>query len=229
MAKVKFGGGVSDIRGSIGGTVFSRNSSGAYMREKVSPVNPNTPRQSVVRGRLTLLSKFWQTLNSGLRIAWKNFANQHPVTNAFGAQVTLSGSLMFNRVNGVVLNLGGTILSTPPPNFDIPDVVVTEIVTNGTAREFVSGFEVVPATAGLFFQVSIAGPHSPGKEFVKNLLRFAGSDDISAGASGSNILLPPRFNEFVTGSTYTASMSFASVANGAVSTPVIQQFIPVAP
>ena len=229
MAKVKFGSGVADIRGSIGGTVFSRNSSGAYMREKVSPVNPNTPRQSVIRGRLTLLSKNWQTLSKGLRTAWKNFANEHPITNAFGAQVTLSGALMYNRVNSVILNLGGIIINTPPPNFEVPEFELVQIQTVGADPEFGVDFEAVPAVPGLHMQASIAGPHSPGKEFVKNLLRFIGSADVSAGGQNANITLPARFNNFVQGSTYTASISFASSVNGAVSTPVIQQFIPIAP
>jgi hypothetical protein len=49
MAKINFGQTVNDARGKLGGTVFSKNKSGAYTRRKVTPANPRTVAQSRVR------------------------------------------------------------------------------------------------------------------------------------------------------------------------------------
>jgi hypothetical protein len=49
MAKIKFGMMMTDARGKLGGHVFSKNRSGAYVRTKVTPVNGQTTAQTGVR------------------------------------------------------------------------------------------------------------------------------------------------------------------------------------
>lgn len=56
MALVQFGGGILDARGSIGGQVFSKNRFGNYMRARITPVNPNSARQAVVRAIVQALA-----------------------------------------------------------------------------------------------------------------------------------------------------------------------------
>ena len=57
--KLKFGAIVTDGRGKIGGHVASKNRSGAYLRTKVTPSNPNTVAQVQVRSILASLSQSW--------------------------------------------------------------------------------------------------------------------------------------------------------------------------
>ena len=54
--KIKFGAIVVDGRNKIGGHVMSKNRAGAYMRTKVSPVNPRSLDQMSVRSRLSAIS-----------------------------------------------------------------------------------------------------------------------------------------------------------------------------
>jgi len=55
VAKIQFGNIVADARNSVGGVVYSRNTWGAYIRQKVSPVQPRTPRQNEMRANLAEL------------------------------------------------------------------------------------------------------------------------------------------------------------------------------
>ena len=42
MAKIKMTAIVADMRNKLNGSVFSRNRGGAYIRTKVTPINPQT-------------------------------------------------------------------------------------------------------------------------------------------------------------------------------------------
>ena len=70
--KIKFGAIVTDGRGKIGGHVASKNRSGAYMRTKVTPSNPNTASQSQARSILASASQNWRNLTDSQRKAWNN-------------------------------------------------------------------------------------------------------------------------------------------------------------
>lgn len=98
MALVVYGGGVTDLSGSIGGNTFSRNASGAYVRSKSIPVNPQTARQYASRGWFTAASTIWQnTLTELQRQAWRDYAAATGVINRLGQTIYLSGLNMFLR------------------------------------------------------------------------------------------------------------------------------------
>ena len=63
MGLIKFGAFVTDIRKSIGGSTFSRNTYGAYVRNKVTPVNPSTTYQQLVRQYMAQLAQDWSSLS----------------------------------------------------------------------------------------------------------------------------------------------------------------------
>ncbi len=70
MAKVTFGGGISQFQGSIAGNTFSRTKAGPAARNRVKPNNPATPRQMVVRAQLQKASTDWRALTEDQRQAW---------------------------------------------------------------------------------------------------------------------------------------------------------------
>ena len=105
MAKIKFGALAEDARGKIGGVVYSRNQFGGYIREKVSPVQPSTARQTIVRERVTSITKRWfDTLTDAQRLAWIAFAKVTPVPDVFGNPNLLTGINAYLRLNGALLN-----------------------------------------------------------------------------------------------------------------------------
>lgn len=151
MASVKFGNVVSDARGKIGGMVYSRNTSGAYIRTKVTPVNPVSEFSSRSRGIFKTISQLWATgLTDVQRAAWRTFASTHPFTNIFGDALILSGVAMFQAVNRRFGELGVTYLLTPTGDYSsdtvvgydvplftetaaVPISVILNILTAGTA------------------------------------------------------------------------------------------------
>ena len=68
--KILWGALVVDGRRKIGGQVASKNRGGAYMRNKVTPVNPQTAAQTAIRNRLAGLSQAWRALTAAQRAAW---------------------------------------------------------------------------------------------------------------------------------------------------------------
>ena len=68
---------VTAVGGSIGGATAARAKGGVdYLRARVTPTNPNTTRQQVVRTSLGLLSSAWRnTLSAAERLSWIDLAD----------------------------------------------------------------------------------------------------------------------------------------------------------
>ena len=118
MAVIKLGGGVADMRGSIGGTVFSRGPAGAYARQRVKPINPATHLQAAVRARVSYLATAWsKTLIDTERTGWKAFAANTNFTNKVGDTILISGIACYIRLNSLRLQMGLAVQNTAPLAF----------------------------------------------------------------------------------------------------------------
>jgi len=80
MARVVYQNAV--YTGSIGGTTYSRNASGAIARQRVKPTNPNTPAQSQNRSRFGGSSGSWGSVDAAQRAAWNGFGKDSFVGHA---------------------------------------------------------------------------------------------------------------------------------------------------
>ena len=95
MANVRFGGGVVDMRGSIGGNTFSRTRSGSVVRARSNPINPQSPAQVAQRLRMSAANTAWSGMTAAQRVAWETYAANVPVTNAMGEVVYNTGQNWF--------------------------------------------------------------------------------------------------------------------------------------
>lgn len=144
MGKIKWGMMMVDGRGKVGGTVMSRNRSGAYIRNKVTPVNPRSIAQMKARTRLGQLSAQWNDLTEGQRQAWMAMAPNYATTDVFGDLKNPTGKNLFVRLN-TNLDLVGLpsilnpVLPESLPPFDIVN------------------FEAVGAPGGNAMSVTFAG------------------------------------------------------------------------
>lgn len=120
MAKVRPGTTQSEISGSIGGLTYARNRYGSYVRSRSNPVNPNSPGQIAVRAILAAVSRDWSALTDSQRDAWILYADNTPVRDRFGMEVTLTGAAMYNRVNCARLSAGLDTLDAAPTIFGLP-------------------------------------------------------------------------------------------------------------
>lgn len=106
MALIRFPEG-QQRSGSSGGTVFSHNRYGAYIRPRTVPVNPNTDRQVAVRNFVQTLTIAWaDTLTQVQRNGWDLYASLVDWQNKFGDTVHLTGLNHFVRSNVCRLQIG---------------------------------------------------------------------------------------------------------------------------
>ena len=134
MALIKFGGGITEMRGSIAGNVYSRNRYGAYARARTKPVNPNTGYQQVVRAIVTYLTTYWsQTVTSAQRTAWNLYAANVVMLNKLGESVHLSGFNHFIRSNSARIQAGLAIVAAGPTTFELPEADESIVATMSEA------------------------------------------------------------------------------------------------
>ena len=121
MASIKLGPLVSDIRGSIGGTVLSRNNGGAYAKARVCPVNPNSAAQQVVRSIMASMFTFWSALSAGVRTAWGVYAANVSMVNRLGDVINCTGYNMYARTRAVCQRIGIAIPAAAPTIFTLAE------------------------------------------------------------------------------------------------------------
>lgn len=100
MALIRYGSLVSEIRGSINGATFFRTRSGATVRNRIAPINPNTQLQADIRWAFSQVAKRYATLNSQEKDQWDEYARLiSPPTNRLGEKYSPSGRQVFQYCN----------------------------------------------------------------------------------------------------------------------------------
>lgn len=226
MAKVLFGNGVAEMRRSIAGNTFSRNKGGAYARQRVRPINPQTPEQIAARERISLLSKRWGvSLTQPQRDAWTAFAEINTVVDVLGQNLQLSGIQMYIKLNARILVVSGTIIDDAPLNQDVSQIVTataTISLTGGPGLEYTVAFSPTPAVATEELQVFSTPLLSPGISFVKNRIRLIIPDGDTA-VSPIDVLADwqARFGPvLIETAKIVTFLRVLNTLNGAVSVPV---------
>ena len=106
--------------GSIAGTTSSHNRAGQYTRNRRSPVQPvGTGRRAFIRQAFSASSKAWQALTAAQQAAWTSYAASHPITDALGQSVTLTGHQMFVSVATSLQNCGQALPTLPPASASV--------------------------------------------------------------------------------------------------------------
>lgn len=119
MALIRYGEG-QQRSGSMGATVYSRNRSGAYIRARTVPVNPNTDRQIQMRNIVRLLTIAWQNALTALqREAWEVYAHNVTWLNHLGDSIKLTGLNHFMRSNSPRLQNGVARVDDAPTIFNL--------------------------------------------------------------------------------------------------------------
>jgi hypothetical protein len=173
MAKVLFGQGVAEMRGSQAGQTYSRNRGGSYTRNRVTPLNPQSSRQQSVRSSMTELTTAWGVdLSQAQRDGWTAFAQAWPTTDVFGAVIVLTGLQMFVRQNMTLLQAGLPRIDDAPLNLDVQSLLTLSVTVAVGATTFDVDFTPTPLDAGSRFQLFVTPPIQPGISFVKNKLRL---------------------------------------------------------
>lgn len=169
--KIKWGALVVDGRNKIGGQVASKNRHGAYMRNKVTPVNGRTSFQVAVRARLSSFASGWRGLTAGQRLAWNAAVSDYKKTDIFGDIQNPSGFNLYVKLNSNLANIGIAALTNPPLPVNVS--VFTSGTLTAAAGAQTMSLAVLPAVQPTSETIVVrATPAlSAGKSFVKSEFR----------------------------------------------------------
>lgn len=166
-----------DGRGKINGSVASKNRAGAYVRTKVTPVNPDTPSQRGIRTLLASLSSAWRGLTQSQRDAWNAAVDDYQSTDIFGDLRKPTGKNLFTALNINLTNAGQSVITAPVSPAGVTGIAIDGLTINITtpAYELAHSLGDASITVLLF----ATAPLSAGVSFVKSEFRliqtFAGN------------------------------------------------------
>jgi hypothetical protein len=233
MALILAGGGITDIRGSVGGTTFSRSKFGITARAKTSPVNPRTPKMGLAKTRLASNSRGWSNaLTQGQRNAWNAWALTQPQTNAFGQTSYLAGQHWYTKLNTNLQIIGGAALVAPPASASYPGPNSITITVNhaiGTPYLVHVDSPALPGTP--IIRIFSSHSISPGIGYARSILRDMGSAAIGAGPGVFDVNASGMFANcfpnlpYIVGQKIIALVSFMDQATGNQSPGTIAQII----
>lgn len=181
MGLVKYGGGVIQISGSIGGNTFARNRFGNYIRARTKPINPNTSGQQAVRNALADLTTRWSSVLTDVqRIAWNLYASNTQMTNRLGEAIYLTGFNHFIRSNSILLREADTLVYDGPTTFELPAQDGLFAVTISEAAQEISVvFDValpwVDENQGKLW-IFMGSPQNAQRNFFGGPWKYAGSE-----------------------------------------------------
>lgn len=220
--KVKWGALMVDGRGKIGGQVASKNRAGAYMRTKVTPVNPQTSAQSGVRANLTFMSQSWQLLTEDQRAGWNGAVQNYARTDIFGDIKNPSGFNLYLRLNLNILAAGGGVISDVPVDTFAPELVTFTAAPDSAAGDFDITFSPTPVPLNTAYVIECTEQTSAGKSFVKNLFRTVQVLP-AADATPTNIFAnyTAKFGSLIAGKKITVRVKAVNLISGLASTPTV--------
>jgi hypothetical protein len=174
----------SKASGSIAGLTYSHNKGGMYARSRVTPTDPASSRQNVVRVLFGTLAAYWTTtLTQAERDAWDLYGDNVAMTNRLGETIYLSGQQHFIRANTPRTQAGITVLETAPTNYNLGSYTAPTISSAQDDDSVSMGFTNTDAwcnaTGG--YMLYFGGlPQSAGRNFFKGPYRYMGKTTGSA-------------------------------------------------
>jgi len=204
--------------GSIGDTVYSRNTYGNYVRQRTKPVFPETALQMAINAPFGSQSQVWRTLTAAQRAGWEAMASTVSFANRLGQSIFLKGQAMFNKLNINLLNAGQAAI-TAAPAYTVPAAPLT---VAGTATAGVPSLNVAftptPVPVGTVFQFWATPQMSPGKTFSKSDFRLI-TNLAAASASPLNMLTAytTQFGVLIAGQKFQVKVRAVSITTGVAS------------
>jgi hypothetical protein len=172
MAKFLPGPAAAAISGSVGGTTFSTNRFGPYMRRRTIPTNPNTAFQVLARNRLQTVSQAWQALDPDEQEAWRQWAQTNPIVNTLGQPQVLAGHQAFAQINSRLLAMSQALIDTPPAIPAPVPLLTASVASSAGGGTCAITFTATPLGANDRLYIRCAVVSSPGISYVRNRLKL---------------------------------------------------------
>lgn len=176
--------GAADVRGRIGGAIFSNWRGTQTIRKYTKPVRRWQTTQPFIRSVVGYLARKWGYLTAGERAGWEQWADEHPRTNSLGDSFTLTGEQMYISLNSPLIKL----FAKDADSDTAPVANTDQTLINFTATQMAApegrielDWELPNAgDAGDKIQIHMGGPYfSPARTAVppEMQFRFAGVGD----------------------------------------------------
>lgn len=223
MAKIKYSALVSDMRNKLNGSVMSKNRYGSYLRNKVTPVNPQTAFQQQARQSLGNLSSSFRELTAGQIKSWNGAGVNFPFTDIFGDIKHLTGQTLFVKLNANLEKVGSPRIMQPPLPTGFPEIALSDFEYNVDVDETGSAvFDILPAVipAGYKLVVYATEGISRAVSFVKNRYRFIGSFTPAGGNLDIFDAHTARFGVPLVGEVVHIRCALVSTTTGQQSVPL---------
>jgi hypothetical protein len=185
MTKVKFSALISEMRGKLNGSVFTKNRYGNALRNKVTPVNRRTSYQQAIKQRFTFYSQKWRSLSPEQVNAWNAATEDFKSSNVFGDSIRPTGSNLFCALNANLALIGLPEITNPPLQKSIDGIkkFSLEVSAVPASEKFEITFDPSPTAADVVHLVLATRCYSPGKSYVQGEYRLIGT--IPSGTMGS--------------------------------------------
>lgn len=223
FAKFTPGAIVSEIRGKIAATVFSRNKGGAVIRNRIKPINRRSTGQSTRRQVLGNLASSWRGLTVAQRESWNTAAPNFPLQDTLGQTIFLSGEQLYVRFNANLVLIGAPQITTAPAAFAFAIFTVALTAEDPTvAASFSVVFTPTPLTAGNTLAVYATPNLSPGVSAPNaSKFRFIGQID-PADNSPADLLsdFQALFGDPIAGQKIFLELRPIATASGQGGTPL---------
>ena len=156
---------IGQVSGSTGGTTYSRNKGGQYIRARAVPTQPRTTAQVAQRSALGSASQLWASISAEARALWTSYAALIPRVDSLGQTIQLTGQQVF--IGGVsLLHRNGMPLD---PALDGPD-----------AQQLIPAPVILPPD----WQPSDTPPH----------VDFTGTGTLNAGDPAESVIVTLRIS-----------------------------------
>lgn len=212
--------------GSVGGSTYSRNKGGSYIRNRSVPTNPNTGFQQTVRTFFKQCMNAWtNTLTAAQRTAWSTYAQNTPIIDSLGEARVIPDNAMYLRSNNSRLQAGLARVDNAPGIYDLGTFTqpTFTVAANGASvtAAFTAGDSWNAASGGLLIYAS--RPQNSSINFFKGPFRLVGK--ITGVATSPQVFVLP----FPAGSTASCMFikTVASQTDGRLSTESIVKSTPV--
>lgn len=130
MAIIQLGDIVSDIKGSIGGTTFSRNRAGLTAKQRITGRRVSTQLQGQRMQESQNTTYAWSQLSYSQKSAFNAYALANEYTDRYGTVKPLTGFQWYKQLSQASKYLTGNQLITPP-TYTLPDALPTFSVVAG--------------------------------------------------------------------------------------------------
>jgi len=173
---------IGQISGSIGGSTYSHNKGGPYIRNKAIPTTSTSEYALAIKSALSQVSQSWQGEDAATRIAWKEWAKTNPIVNALGQSRVLPGHVAYIKLNATLLACGLDPLVLPPilpAPLPLTSLTVSADIGPGT---FDISWTATPLAATDLLMVWAALVDSPGINHVENLYKLVAKSALAAAS-----------------------------------------------